>query len=82
MGLCYFPQLEAAIASEKGLAAPTIPEADNSLPHLIGDWSRHYGDWRLLFDASSFKVILSSSFSLGDYSTSSAFDIGVFRRRK
>jgi hypothetical protein len=42
MGLRYFPQLEAAMrkvnfptASEKGLTASTIPEADNSLPHLI-----------------------------------------------
>jgi Fungal Zn(2)-Cys(6) binuclear cluster domain len=76
MGLRYFPQLEAAmrkvnfqIASGKGLAASTIPEANNSLPHLIGDWP-------LLFDASSLKVILPSSFSPGDYSTSSALALG------
>ena len=46
MGLRYFPQLGAAmreanfpIASEKGLAASTILETGDSLPHLIEDWS-------------------------------------------
>lgn len=64
MGLRYFPRLEIAmceanfqIASEKGLAASTILETDDSLPHLIEGWSHPYSDWPFLLDASSFKVI-------------------------
>lgn len=70
MGLRYFPQVETAmreanfqIASEKGLAASTILEVDDLLPHLTEDWSHPYSGWPFLLDASSFKVIALSSIS-------------------
>jgi hypothetical protein len=57
-GLRYFPQLETAtrkanfqIASEEGLAASTILETNDSLPHLSEDWSHLDSDWPLVLDA-------------------------------
>jgi hypothetical protein len=88
MGLRYFSptrsynaQSQCQAASEKGLAASTIPEADNSLPHLIGDWSRPYGDWPLLFDASSFKVYASEFIQSRATTALPRLDIGGFSDR-
>jgi hypothetical protein len=61
---------------EKGLAASTILETDDSLPHLSEDWSHPYSNWPLLLDGSSFKVIPLSSISPHNSSVFSAFDIG------
>jgi len=61
---------------EKGLAASTILETDDSLPHLSEDWSHPYSNWPLLLDGSSFKVIPLSSISPHNSSAFSAFDIG------
>ena len=79
MGLRYFPQLETAMREanfqKKGLAALTILETDDSLPHLLEDWSHPYSDWPFLLDASSFKVIRLSSISPRNFQCFLGFDM-------